>query len=57
MLQAPVSNVSSVFSTYVASCLFGCCICFHIYDTSVYLDVTYVYNGFKYFLGVFEIVS
>jgi hypothetical protein len=45
------------FRRMLQVCLFGCCICFHIYDTSVYLDVVYVYNGFKCFSGVFEIVS
>jgi hypothetical protein len=58
MLQAPILNVLCVlFIRMLQVCLPGCCICFYTYAASVYLDVAYVYNGFKCFLGVFASVS
>jgi hypothetical protein len=58
MLQAPILNVLCVlFIRMLQVCLPRCCIYFYTYAASVYLDVAYVYIGFKCFSGVFASVS
>jgi hypothetical protein len=54
MLQAYVSNVSSVFQTYVASVFIWMLHMFYTYVARFYLDVAYVCNGFKCFCKCFQ---
>jgi hypothetical protein len=54
VLQAPVLNVSSVFSDVCCKCvLSGCFICFHTYDTSVLSEGCVCLQWFQMFFQVF----
>jgi len=55
MLQKSVSNVSSVFQTYVTSVYIWMLHMFYTYVASVYLDVAYVFQWlFKCFCKCFK---
>jgi hypothetical protein len=54
MLQASVPNISSVFPYLSCKCVYlDVANVSHICLSVFCLDVAYVYNGFKCFLGVF----